>query len=335
MNIEDTKKACEIILKAGKVPMLWGPPGVGKTTMFKQLALKHGVEFRSLTTNLLMLEHLTGIPINNGDKMVFSRPDNIPDTGKGFILIDEITDGMLSIQKMLYSLVLERTCNGHKLGENWKVAAAGNRPGDGSGSSMLPSALITRMVHIGVCCEVPDFTKVLPATAEMDSISWVTWAISENINPFIIAFIKSFPEKLYSFQAIPRTFEILSDILSVYNQPDFILQSIITGTIGPETGHDFFSFYKLAKVLPDLDSILNDPLAADLPGETGIIYALSTSLIYRADRSNFENIIQYASRFSEKELEIYLVNTIAEKDQNLKSLPGFIQWHNKNSQYLN
>jgi len=337
MNLEQAIKASEIILKSGLTPMLWGPPGIGKTTGCRQLANRYQVEYRQLTTNLLMLEHLTGIPFNNGSgEMVFSRPENIPGSGRGILLIDEITDGMLSIQKMLYSLILERSCNGHKLGNDWKVIAAGNRPADGSGSSMLPSALITRMIHLPVCCDLPDFSRVLPKTAQMDSRQWINdFAIPNGINPFIVAYIKTYPDRLYQGQAIPRTWEMLSKILSVYNQPDSILHNIIIGTIGPETGNDFFSFFKLAMVLPDIDYILSNPLTADIPDQTGIVYALSTALLYKADRANFKAILTYAGRFTEKEIEIYLITSIINKDPDLVSLPSYIDWHNKNAQYLN
>ena len=336
MNIEQAKKASEIIIKAGLVPMLWGPPGIGKTTMVKQLADTHNVEYRSLTTNLLMIDHLTGIPFNKDNRMIFSRPDNIPDTGKGFLLIDEITDGMLSIQKMLYSLVLERSCNGHSIGSGWKVLAAGNRPGDGSGSSMLPSALITRMIHLGVCCDVPDFTRQLPETADVDINSWIEYfALPNKLNPFIIAFLKSFPHRIYHFQSIPRTLEMLSKILSVYNNPDPILHEIIIGTIGPETGNEFFGFYKLAQQIPSIDTILNDPDTAPIPQDIGIMHALTTALIYRADRSNFGNIVKYSKRLGHREMEVYLLTSAIKKDKDLASIPQYLTWHNANADILN
>ena len=95
MNINQAKKACKICIKAGLTPMLWGPPGIGKTAMAKQLTVellgdqdnaKNDSDilqdhFKLLTTNLLMLEHLTGIPFNNNGNMVFSRPPQIPGNG--------------------------------------------------------------------------------------------------------------------------------------------------------------------------------------------------------------------------------------------------------------
>ena len=268
--------------------------------------------------------------------MVFSRPANIPADGKGFLLIDEITDGMLSIQKMLYSLVLERECNGHRIGDGWKVLAAGNRPSDGSGSSMLPSALISRMVHIGVCCEVPDFTRCLPEKADVDVNSWVeNFALPARINPFIIAFLKSFLHRIYHFQATPRTFEMLSKILSVYNNPDAVLHEIILGCIGSEVGNEFFGFFKLAQQIPSIDAILKDPANAPVPQDIGIMHALTTALVYRADRSNFPNIIEYSKRLGHREMEIYLITAAIKKDADLASVPAYLQWHNDNGDILN
>ena len=55
MNISEAKKACHIILKAGHVPMLWGPPGIGKTSMVKDLAKEYNVEYKCLTNPALLL----------------------------------------------------------------------------------------------------------------------------------------------------------------------------------------------------------------------------------------------------------------------------------------
>ena len=337
MNIEQAKKAFEIIIKAGLVPCGWGPGGVGKTTMCEQIAEKHKVDFGYMTTNTSMLDHLTGTPKDDGNGgMIWTRPKNIPLHGNGIFLIDELSDGMLSIQKMFYSLILKRESNGHKLGDGWKTVVMANRPCDSIGSSMPPAPLITRMIHIGICCEVPDFTKHLTPSADVDVDSWIeAFALPNKVNPFIIAFLKSFPHRIYHFQAIPRTFEMLSKILSVYNNPDSILHEIITGTIGPEVGHEFFGFYKLAQQIPSIDSILNDPDNAPLPQNVGIMHALSTALVYRADRSNFANIIKYAKRIGHREIEVFLITSCTKKDTDLLSIPAYLQWHNNNADILN
>jgi len=191
-------------------------------------------------------------------------------------------------------------------------------------------------VHIGIGCETPDFTKNLTETADIDVNSWIeNFALPNSINPFVIAFLKSFPHRIYNFQAIPRTFEMLSKVLAVYNVPDSTLHEIIIGTIGPETGHEFFQFYKLAQSIPSIDAILNDPENAPVPTDVGIMHALSTALVYKADRTNFENIIKYSKRIGHREIEVFLIVACTKKDADLLSVPAYLTWHNDNADILN
>ena len=338
MNIEQAKKASEIILNAGLVPFWWGPPGIGKTTGARQIAEKYKVDFLAVSTDTLMLEDLVGIGFNpsGSNKMIFSRPEIIPETGKGIMLIDELTDGMQSIQKNLRTLILEHRIKNHKLSPDYKIICAGNRPSDLSGSCMPPSSFLTRVIHLGICCDVPDFTRNLPETADVDINSWIEYfALPAKINPFIIAFLKSFPHRIYYYQSIPRTFEMLSKVLSVYNNPDPILHEIIIGTIGPETGNEFFGFYKLAQQIPSIDAILQYPDTAPIPQDIGIMHALTTALVYRADRLNFGNIVKYSQRLGHREMEVYLLTSAIKKDKDLSSIPEYLQWHNKNADILN
>ena len=333
MNLNQAKKAIAICLKAGVTPCLHGPPAIGKTTGCKQIAETAGIEFRALTTNLLMLEHLTGIPFNQDGNMIFSRPANIPSAGKGILLIDEITDGALSIQKMLYSLILERECNGHKIGDGWKIVAAGNRPQDGSNSSMLPSALITRMVHLGIYCQVPDFNRVLPETCEVDTDNWIVWAVDNKIHPLIIAYIKSFPDDLYHFQATPRTWDMLSRVLNVYDTPCNILKAIACGTVGQDIGTKFHGFMSISNKIPSIETILFNPENAIIPDDKSVLHALSTALTYKAEHSNFGNIIKYARRLSQ-EIQLFLIESIVRKDETFRTVTEYIQWYNENKDIL-
>ena len=144
MNIESYKKAVAVCIRAGLVPMGWGPPGVGKTMAHRELADAAGLDLKVLTGNLLTLDDLTGIPYRDGDRMVWSRPEALPDSGSGLLFVDEVSDCLQSIKKCLYSLILEHEVKGHVLPDGWAVSCAGNRPEDLTGSAMFPSALITR-----------------------------------------------------------------------------------------------------------------------------------------------------------------------------------------------
>ena len=337
MNIENYQRAIAVCIKAGVVPMGWGPGGIGKTQSNRQVADVAGIEYRALIGNLLTLDALTGIPFNRGDgesmDMVWSRPVGIPDRGRGLLLVDEITDAMQSIQKQLYSLILDREVNGHRLGDGWAVSAAGNRPTDGSGSSMLPAPLITRMVHLGICCEVPDFTRQLPESADVDHTGWVRWAVGRGIVPEIVAFIGRFPEHLYNYQATPRTWEMLSDILKVLKSSDPIAADLVNGCVGPGVGITFFGFLRLAAQIPDPKEILRDPDGAPIPSDLSVVHALLSTLVYISDRAAVPALVKYAGRLS-AELGAYLLLGIADKDAEFRTVPEYIGWYNRNKDTL-
>jgi len=347
MNITNYQRAIAVCVKAGVVPMGWGPGGVGKTQSNRQVASAANIEYRALVGNLLTLDALTGIPYNTqvklrdpetgdvseGNGMVWSRPVGIPDRGKGLLLLDEITDAMQSIQKQLYSLILDREVNGHRLGNGWAVSAAGNRPADGSGSSMLPAPLITRMVHLGVCCEVPDFTRQLPESADVDHKEWARWAIGQGVVPEIVAFIGRFPEHLYNRQATPRTWEMLSGILKVLKSSDPIAADLVNGCVGAGVGITFFGFLRLAAQIPDPAEILRDPAGAPIPADLSVVHALLSTLVYISDRAAVPALVQYAGRLS-AELGAYLLLGVADKDPEFKTVPEYIGWYNANQDTL-
>jgi len=341
MNIDNYQKAIAVCIKAGLTPMGWGPGGVGKTQANMQVGDLAG-GYRALVGNLLTLDALTGIPFNRGGgaaaggdagadmDMVWSRPVGIPSQDAGLLLVDEITDATINIQKQLYSLIFSREVNGHKLGNGWAVSCAGNRPGDGSGSSMLPAPLITRMVHIGVCCAVPDFTRQLPETADVDHQSWLAWAVGQGIVPEVVAFIGRFPEHLYNRQATPRTWEMVSDLLKVVTSGDPITQELICGTVGPGVGVTFYGFLKLAATIPAPESILLDPVNGPVPGDLSVLHALLSTLVYVAKRSDVPALVVYAGRLS-AELGVYLLASLGVKDPDFVSVPEYIAWRNANA----
>lgn len=333
MNIDNYQKSIAVCIKAGLVPMGWGPGGVGKTQSNKQVASGADIQYLALVGNLLTLDALTGIPYNERGSLLWSCPGWVELVGKGLLLIDEITDAMPSVQKMLYSLILEREVNGHKLGDGWAVSCAGNRPGDGSGSAMLPAPLITRLVHIGVCCQVPDFTRQLPESAEVDHKGWLRWAVGCGIVPEITAFIRSFPEMLYSYQATPRTWEMVSDLLKVITSADPITQELICGTVGPGVGVTFYGFLKLAATIPAPESILLDPAGAPIPGDLSVLHTLLSTLVYIAERRHVAALVEYAGRLS-AEMGAYLLFSLGDKDPEFHTVAEYIRWYNQNKDIL-
>jgi len=351
MNYQETMNCVKLAIDAGITPMVWGAPGTGKTAMSKELAVdlfgdpsaaeKQNLKdhYRILTGNTVTIDDLTGIPFNNNGDMQWSKPGWIPaaGSGSGLILIDEITDAPTSIQKGFYTIALEHRSKEHSIPSNWHIVMAGNRPEDKSGSKMLPSALITRCVHLGLYCDLPNFEPYLPEAAAVDIGQWLQWAVTADIDSMIIAWLKTFTlsENIYRYQLTPRTLEMVSKLIRAAGS-DYLnktLHACIIGTIGIVKAMELISFFNLFSQIPDIDTILHDPDTAAIPTDYGILNALCASLIYIGDINNADSILRYAKRL-DKEPEIFLIELLRKKDVAVSGLPSFIQWRNSNQMYL-
>jgi len=352
-GFNEVYEGVKLAIEAGLTPMIWGPPAIGKTSMGKQLAIDLfgqpgetektvlSNHFKILTGNTTRIDHLTGIPHNVNNDMVWSKPGWIPKpdeaSGGGIILLDEVTDAVVSIQKGFYTLALEHRIDEHEIPENWYVAMAGNRPEDKSGSKMLPSALITRCVHFGLYCDVPNFEPYLPESADIDIDQWLQWAVKNNIDPMIVAYLKTFkrPESIYRFQNTPRTLEMVSKLIlaSGHDYLSKTLHLAIIGTVGQVAGADLISFFRLASQIPDIDTILQDPDSAAIPTDYGILNALCACLIHVGNVTNADKILKYGRRL-DLEPMVFLVELLRKKDLAIAGLPEFIIWRNQNSMYI-
>lgn len=341
MNVQEVKEAVKLAIEAKIVLFIWGPPGVGKSDLIDELAkelyTKNGEDINDvrklLTANLLQLHDLVGIPYPGKTKedAILLRPQyNLPEKGKGILFLDELSDGQLSISKALYSLILARRIGPHQIGDEWAIVAAGNRPEDGSGSKLPPPPLVTRMAHVGLYCEPPDFERHLPECASTDIDDWCSWAAEKEINPLIIAFIRFKPEYLYKGQSTPRTWEMVHKILVPADDwGSKVVSTLIKGTVGQMQGTEFYSFMQMSTQIPDIDKVLKSPTTAPIPEQAGVQHALVSSLVYHAKRNNLPAIITYIERLP-KEFQSYGVSSLARKDNTFLTVPEMIKWMDKN-----
>src|ERR1039458_3495424 len=84
--------------------LLIGVHGTGKTETIMQLADKHGLKMKYLSASTLdPYTDLVGIPIPEGDNIVFKRPHDIDDAE--FIFIDEMGRAHPKVMNTLLELV--------------------------------------------------------------------------------------------------------------------------------------------------------------------------------------------------------------------------------------
>jgi hypothetical protein len=338
MNIEQTKLAVVLCRNANIPAFLWGPGGVGKTSSMFQLSKELNINFIPITAPLLQPVDILGLPDREDRRTIWLRPELFPTKGSGIILIDEIPDATMLMQKAFYSLILEHRIQSHIIPDSWYICGAGNRPEDKSFSSVIPSPLITRFAHIGVCCNCPDFTESTVKSADMDVEDFIKYSLV-NFHPLISAYLKFRPEHIYRNQAVPRTWEYVSRLLNsipnifIDKQIEFVSGELVKGTVGHEIGREFIRFINLATKIPSIDLIIKDPINTVIPEQKDIQYAVVTALLRLLKEDNDTNIIKYIKRLS-NEMQFFFFNMAKKTKPFIINNIEFINWFNLNKEMI-
>ena len=210
-------------LKRIPTPMLWGPPGVGKSAGAEQLAaaIETGTGKRAAVTEVRLLLFspidLRGIPVANRDKTLaeWLKPavfDMDPsEECVNLLFLDELSAAPPAVQAAAYQLTLDRRIGEHRLPDNCIVIGAGNRTSDRSAAYRMPNALANRMQHYEIAVDFP---------------SWQEWAIRNDIHPQVLGYLAFDNSRLYDEEvredqtafASPRSWMFVSDILNIMGE---------------------------------------------------------------------------------------------------------------------
>ncbi|MCH8908020.1 MAG: MoxR family ATPase, partial [Candidatus Heimdallarchaeota archaeon] len=244
----------EISDEEGQGVFLWGPPGIGKSALVKQLALELDREIVDLRLPLLDPVDLRGLPVvdkeNNQAKWL--PPDFLPklDAKPGILFFDEINAAPPAIQASAYQLILDKRVGTYRLPENWVVIAAGNRVSDRSVAYRLPTALANRFTHLEIEPQINE---------------WTTWAWKNNIDPLIISFLRLQPHILMQFDPrknqtafpSPRSWSFGSRLMKFRDENFALYMSAIQGTVGDAAAQQFLGFLNFRDEIPSPKDILS------------------------------------------------------------------------------
>lgn len=254
---------------------LWGPPGVGKSSVVREVAAEAKLEVLDIRAALLDPTDLRGIPTVESGRAVWCPPSFLPSDpdSSGILFFDELSSAPPLVQASLYQLTLDRRVGEYELPPGWRVIAAGNRAEDASISFRMPAALANRFIHL-------EF--------EVDFGDWRTWAVTHGVHPLVLGFIATRRELLFSMEArerafpTPRSWEMVSDALRSMGRWEDAAD-FIPGIVGEGAGVEFLSYCRRTLQEEDIRAVVENPEDAPLPDSLGDRYALVSYLVSAGD----------------------------------------------------
>ena len=319
-----------ISLIDSKIPVfIWGNPGVGKSSLVRQIAENKSMKFIDLRLSLLDPTDLRGIPFfeNETKKAVWAKPEFLPDTNseeEGILFLDEINSAPPTIQAAAYQLILDRKIGEYELPKNFAIIAAGNYESDRGVTYRMPTPLANRFVHL-------DF--------ELDFDEWKTWAYESNIDSRIISFLSYKSENLFTFDpkskeksfATPRSWSFVDDVLKS-SLPLDLLEEVIKGAIGKDSAVEFMNYCKVMKDLPNIKEITEGKVE-DIPSNNSVLYALCTGLTYalktKQEVEFISNVLDYSLNLP-NEFSVMLIRDLQKEGINVESSPSWKTWSDAN-----
>lgn len=273
MDIVDVKNLIKRVPKEHSIILL-GPPGVGKTTVIRQIAreLAHerGLEFAEYPRDKELVKSKPDrvfvfypIPLTTRDVVELTGPlrvvrgiakfvpmedwEILSKAKDGILFLDEITNLDDDMLKIVFRLLEEHYIGDVSL-KNLHVIGAGNRPEDNSISRPFPTPMVTKTLIFTV--DAPRIER------------WINYISDKDVSPEFIGFITRIktlydspesPEMLTPHlnpRSAERAARLVKDFMDVNEKYE-----IVKATIGEKRAQEFMAFIKLQT--PPIEDFLN------------------------------------------------------------------------------
>lgn len=171
--------------KSGNNIIVFGPGGVGKTEMAKQVAQEENIPVRYLNLSVLESPDLVGLPKMSGqsNKTIYATPEFLPLKGEGkpiILLVDELDKAKDEVESPMLELFQFRSINGKPINIK-SIIATGNLPKEKAKSKLVSHVLANRCSIYKLKCEFSP---------------WRKWAIQNKINPLVVGYLDQNPQLL-------------------------------------------------------------------------------------------------------------------------------------------
>ncbi len=245
--------------------MVWGPPGVGKSSVVASVASEKKLDFIDLRISQLAPTDLRGLPVAQDGLSMWFPPEFLPRSGSGILFLDEINMAPPSMQGVAQQLILDRRIGSYEVPENWFIWAAGNRKEDKASVFDMPTPLSNRFMHLFVDADLASFKQ---------------WGLMNRIHEQILALLSYKADLLHKIDRnqpnwpSPRSWAMASKL--------YASGLDIESCVGTASATEFKAFVSLYDKMPDVSEIVAGKATPNFPDEPSMRYALTLALVTRS-----------------------------------------------------
>lgn len=302
LNLHETAIAVAACARAGRVPLVLGPPGIAKTTLVAAVTPMIGKALGYAPGKyghaVCVLSNREAVDI--GGYPVVLSDDRVEQKLFGTLReaaerpcvlnLDEFLTCSQSVQGPALRLTLERYAGEQPLHRDTRVVCAANPPDQAPGGIQLTAALVNRVVIIHCRPTVQEVAhyfcgrKEASLVTDLDLPDDATWQARRAMFMDTAGVLFEARVDFLCFDppqasisggepfASPRAWEICCDVIAAL-PPRYadgthpIMQALVFGILGSGTGVSFLSIMRAKNHLPTIAEVLADPVNAKLPDE--------------------------------------------------------------------
>lgn len=284
------------LIQVGLVPFVKSSPGLGKSSIYAQIAKEFNLEMIDVRLSQCTPEDLMGLPMRDGHKASFMPfkmfplvGDPLPKGKNGWLLnLDEFNSASKSVQAAAYKIVLDRMVGQEHLHDNVFIVCAGNLETDRAIVNQMSTAMQSRLIHL----------EMVPSKEEL-----MNYAVKAGWDARVLGFLEYQPDKLHVFNpdhndntfACPRTWEFLSRYVKGKTTEELNM-AIMAGTVSEGIALEFATFAELSDQLPKYAEIEKAPKTVKVPRRQDICYATIFMLLDHVEDNTFIDVVPYVHR---------------------------------------
>nr|WP_229071215.1 MoxR family ATPase [Actinoplanes sp. DH11] len=316
-------EALTLAVSADLPVLLWGEPGIGKTSALNHLAGSLGLPLTTVIASVHEPSDFAGLPVVGDDPAVQGVPMAPPDwavrlarTGRGLLFLDELSTAPPAVQAALLRVVLERQVGALRLPPGVRIVAAANPRSSAADGWELSAPLANRFVHLQWAYDHDVVVRGLGGTWPRAALPRLDAArLPEAVGRArraVCGLLDARPKLVHQLPnsetrrggpwPSPRSWDMALRLLAFATAADAsreALSMLVRGAVGDGPGLELLAVLDRLD-LPDPEDLLADPANAVLPDRgdlrQAVLDAVVEAIRKRPERARWDAAWQVLAR---------------------------------------